>query len=163
MNDNLSDYYNYSVNVLDLGNGFTLGRERVKDLEFITIEHDGTPVYSFWHNPKKKASKNPPKHTGGKPSYVKLMTDGIRKHNLSLDAAGFLVKLADNIQWNTNLLINKRNKKPLIVDDISGIVGVGRNKTLNIIKELTQAQLLNKDKDGYKISPSLIQKGGVRK
>lgn len=163
MDKRLLDYYNRSVNVLDLGNGFILSREEVRGLEFITIEHDGNPVYSFWNNPKKKASKNPPKHTGGKPSYVKLMIEGIRKHNLSLDAAGFLVKLADNIQWNTNLLINKRNKKPLIIDDISKIVGVGRNKTLNIIKELAKAQLLSKDKDGYKISPSLIQKGGAKR
>lgn len=162
MEKRLMDYCNHVTNVLDLGKGFTIGREVLNGSEFIIVEYKGAVIYGFWNNPKKKASKNPPKHTGGKPSYVKLMIDGIRKHNLSLDAAGFLVKLADNIQWNTNLLINKRNKKPLIVDDISGIVGVGRNKTLNIIKELTEAQLLSKDKDGYKISPSLIQKGGKR-
>ena len=84
-------------------------------------------------------------------------------HNLSIDEAGLLVKLADNIEWNTNLLINKRNKKPLIINDISVIVGIGRNKTLTIVKGLTQANLLTKNKDGYKISPTLMQKGGVKK
>lgn len=163
MDKSILDYYSHRTNVLNLGNGFVLGREKVKSIEYITIEFDDEIIYGFWHNPKKKLSKKPPKHTGGKLSYVKLMIEGIKKHNLSIDEAGLLVKLADNIEWNTNLLINKRNKKPLIINDISVIVGIGRNKTLTIVKGLTQANLLTKNKDGYKISPTLMQKGGVKK
>ena len=163
MDKSILDYYNHDANVLNLGKGFVLGREISKGIEYVTVEYEGELIYSFWNNPKRKPSKNPPKHTGGKPSYVKWMVEGLRQHEgLSIEAAGFLVKLTDNIQWSTNLLINKRNKKPLMIDDIPKIVGIGRNKTLDIIKELTTAQLLSKGKDGYKISSSLIQKGGAK-
>ena len=162
--DKLHDFISRNINVLDLDNGLILGRESSRNMDYMTITYGEEILFSWWNNPQKKVSKNPPKHTGGKPSYIKLMVDGVRQHNeLSIEAAGFLLKLTDNIQWSTNLLINKRNKKPLAVDEITGIIGVGRNKTLDIVKELTQAQLLSKDKDGYKISSSLIQKGGAAK
>jgi hypothetical protein len=162
--DKLHEFISRNINVLDLDNGLILGRESSRNMDYMTISYGDEVLFSWWNNPQKKASKNPPKHTGGKPSYIKLMVDGVRQHNeLSIEAAGFLLKLTDNIQWSTNLLINKRNKKPLAVDEITGIIGVGRNKTLDIVKELTQAQLLSKDKDGYKISSSLIQKGGAAK
>jgi len=160
----LHDFILRKVNVLDLGNGFMLGRESCRGMDFMTISYNGETLYSWWHNPRKKVSKDPPKHTGGKPSYVKLMIEGLKQHSeLSNDAIAFVVKISANIQWSTNLLINKRNKKPLNGEDISKIVGMSKSKTYDVMKELTESHLLNKGKDGYKISSSLIQKGGAVK
>ena len=67
---NIHDFILRNVNVLDLGGGFVLGRESCRNMDFMTISYNGETLYSWWHNPRKKVNKNPPKHTGGKPSYV---------------------------------------------------------------------------------------------
>jgi hypothetical protein len=157
------DYYNHITNVLNLGNGFVLGREVTKGIEHITVEFEGVLVYSFWHNPNKKLSKNPPKHTGGKPSYVKQFLKEMQNHKeLSIEAAGFIQKVLPNIDWGSNLLIDQRSKKRLAVDDMCKVINKSKPFTIKVLKELTTAQLLSKDKDGYKISPNLIQKGGTK-
>lgn len=56
-----------------------------------------------------------------------------------------------------------RPTKPLNVDNICEITKKSKPFVIKILRELKKAQLLNKDKDGYKLSPSLIQKGGARK
>lgn len=160
---NIHDFILRKANVLDLGEGFVLGRESCRNMDFMTITYNGETLFSWWNNPKKKASKNPPKHTGGKPSYVKLMIEGLKRHSdLSNDAIAFVVKISANIQWSTNLIINKRSKKPLNGEDISKIVGMSKTKTYDIMKELAQSGLLEKDKDGYRLSAELVQKGGGR-
>ena len=161
MDKSIIDFLNKITNACE--GKLSIGREQLGKREFIVISVDGKEIYSFWYSPNKEVSKEPPKHTGGKPSYVKLMIEGIRKHTeLSIEAAGFLVKMADNIQWGDNLLMDKRSKKSLAADDMCKIAGVGRNKTLAIINELKTAHLLNKDKDGYKLSTCLVQKGGAK-
>lgn len=161
--DKLSEFVCRRVNVLDMGDGLVLGREPANGMDYMTISKDGEVLFAWWSNPKKKASKTP-KHTGGKPPYVKLMTDSLEKHsNLSLESYGFMVRLAGSIQWGTNLIINKRTKKPLNGEMMGKIAGVRKSKAYAIIKELTKEHLLTKDKDGYKISPDLLQKGGVKK
>jgi len=163
MDKQTMDYCNHNTNVLDLGNGFVMGRETSKGIEYITIEYEGKLFYGFFHNPKKKLSKNPPKHTGGKPSYVKQFLQEVQKHkDLSIEAAGFIQKMLYNIDWGNNLLIDQRSKKRLAVDDMCKVINKSKPFTIKVLKELTAAQLLSKDRDGYKISPSLIQKGGVK-
>lgn len=157
------DYCNHNTNVLNIGSGFVIGREVSKGIEHITVELDGELVYSFWHNPKKKLTKNPPKHTGGKPSYVKQFLQEVQKHSgLSIEAAGFIQKMLYNVNWGSNLLIDQRSKKSLKIDDMCKVINKSKPFTTKILKELKTAQLLSKDKDGYKISSSLIQKGGAK-
>jgi hypothetical protein len=160
---NTSDFYNRNVNVLNLGNGFYLGRESVKGMDFMTLSFGDEVLYSWWHNPNKTVANKPPKHTGGKPSYVKLLIKEMQKHDLSLESAGLIQKVIPNINWGDNLLIDTRTKRPLNVDNICEITKKSKPFVIKILRELKKAQLLNKDKDGYKISPSLIQKGGARK
>lgn len=160
----IHDFISHKVNVLDLGNGFTLGRESCRGMDYMTITSGEDVLYSWWNNPNKKVSKSPPKHTGGKPSYVKLMIKGLQQHSeLSNDAIAFVVKVSANIQWSTNLLINKRSKKPLNGEEISKIVGMSKSKAYDVMKELRQSHLLEKDKDGYRLSSSLVQKGGAKR
>lgn len=157
----IHDFIMRQANVLDLGEGFTLGRESCRNMDFMTITHNGETLFSWWHNPKKKISKNQPKHTGGKPSYVKLMIEGLKRHSeISNDAIALIVKISANVQWTTNLIINKRSKKPLNGEDISKVVGMSKSKTYDVMKELIQSGLLEKNKEGYRLSTELIQKGG---
>ena len=159
----LHDFICRRVNIVDLGEGLTLGRETAKNIDFMTITFGNETVFSWWSNPNKKASNKPPKHTGGKPSYVKQFLKEVRKHkNLSIEAAGFIQKMLDNINWGDNLLIDQRSKKALKLKDICEAIGKSKPFTQRIIKELIEAEILNKDKYGYKISPSLIQKGNKR-
>lgn len=159
--DKLLEFYNRNVNVLDLGDGVTLGRESVRGMDFMTISRGNEVLYSWWSNPNKKASKNPPKHTGGKPSYVKLLIKEMQKHpELSVEAAGVIQKLIPNVKWGDNLLVHARSKKPLRISDICEITRKSKPFIIKTLNELKTAGLLIKDAEGYKISSSLIQKGG---
>lgn len=158
-----SDFYNRKVNVIDLGNGFHLGRESVKGMDFMTLSKGDEVLYSWWHNPNKTVTNKPPKHTGGKPSYVKLLIKEMQKHDISLESAGLIQKVIPNIHWGDNLLMDTRSKKPLNIDNLCTITKKSKPFIIKTLKELRETNLLVKDKDGYKISPSLIQKGGVRK
>jgi transposase len=162
MNKAQLDYFNYTVNVMP-GDGIAIGREITKEMENITITLGDKVIYNFWNNPKEKPTNKPPKHTGGKPSYIKIMLKAVQEHKeLSLNASGFFLKVADNIQWESNLLIDKRSKKPLNVDDISKVIGIKKTLAYEVIRELKGTSLLIKDKEGFKISTSLIQKGGAK-
>lgn len=158
MDKQILDYFDHKVNVCQ--GQFSIGREQIGKMEYIVITIDGKEVYSFWRNPNKRVSKEPPKHTGGKPSYVKLMLQEMQKYNLSLEAAGFVNKMTKHIRWGDNLLIDRRTKKPLVVEDFCTIIGKSKPVTLKIIGELKGFGLLTKDKEGYRISPNLVQKGG---
>lgn len=159
--DDIAKFMNREVNVLDLGNGLTLGRESVKGMDYMMIVHKDEVFLTWWSNPKKPATKKIPKHTGGKPSYVKLLLKEMQKHaELSVESAGLIQKVIPNIRWGDNLIIDVRSKKPLFINDLSEIIKKSKPVTLKIVKELMSAGLLIKDNDGYKISPTLIQKGG---
>jgi hypothetical protein len=161
--EQLNEFINRKVNVVDLGNGLTLGRESARNMDFMTITYGGETIFSWWSNPNKKVSKNPPKHTGGKPSYVKLLIKEMQKHDVSLEAAGLIQKVIQNINWGDNLLIDTRSKKPLNIDNICAITKKSKPFIIKTLKELRETNLLIKDKDGYKISSYLIQKGGAKK
>jgi hypothetical protein len=162
--DKLLEFYNRNVNVLDLGNGLMLGRESVKGIDYMTISKGDEVLYSWWHNPNKTVTNKPPKHTGGKPSYVKLLIKEMQKHpELSVEAAGVIQKLIPNVKWGDNLLIHTRSKKPLRISDICEITHKSKPFIIKTFNELKAADLLVKDNEGYKISSSLIQKGGGKK
>jgi len=161
--DKLYEFVSRNVNVLDLGNGLTLSRESSRNMDYMTISRGDEVLYAWWHNPHRTQGKNPPKHTGGRPSYVKQFLKEMEKHvELSVEAAGFIQKVIPNINWGNNLIVDKRSKKTLVADDLCKIINKSKPVTLKIIKELTEAQLLSKGKDGYRISSSLIQKGGAK-
>lgn len=162
--DKLTEFYDRRINVLDLGNGLTLGRESANNMDYMIITCGQEILYAWWHNPNKKVTNKPPKHTGGKPPYIKIMLKAVQEHKgLSLNASGFFIKIANNIQWTDNLVIDMRSKKALSVEGITTILGIKKTLTYDTIKELREADLLIKDKDGYRISTCLIQKGGGKK
>jgi len=148
-------------------------REPASDgMEHITIKTaDGeNTLYEFWHNSNKvaKQNKGPPRHTGGKSPYVKLMTEEIRRMqkeglNGREECLGVLLYLSDNIEWGTGRLINKRSKKPLQRADLSKVLGYSNEKLNRIIKNLKDNDLLAYSPEGYFISSRLIQKGTNKK
>lgn len=161
--DNITEFHNRRANVLDLGNGLVLGRESVKGMDFMTITQGDEILFAWWHNPKRKPTDKPPKHTGGKPSYVKLLIKEMQNHDLSLEAAGLIQKVIPNINWGDNLLIDVRSKKPLNVDGLCKILKKSKPFVIKILNELKETNLIIKDKEGYKVSPNLIQKGGAKR
>ncbi|MEN6312789.1 MAG: hypothetical protein ABFD25_00920 [Clostridiaceae bacterium] len=165
MDKQFLDFQNRTVNALNAdGKGISIIRETLNGMDRFTILVDGTPWKSFWEKIDKPLTSKPPKHTGGKPSYIKIMLKEVSEHpELSIEAAAFFIKTSNNVQWGDNLLIDKRSKKALTAIEIGKIVGLGKNKTLSVIKELREADLLIKDKQGYKISSCLVQKGGAKK
>lgn len=166
MNKHFIDFQNRTVNALQAdGNEISFIRETVNGMDRFTIFVDGTPWKIFWEKiDKPLPTDKPPKHTGGKPPFIKLMLKEISENpKLSIEAAGLVLKMGNNIQWGDNLLIDKRSKKALTALEIGEVARLKRNKTLSIIKELREADLLIKDKQGYKISSCLVQKGGAKK
>ena len=158
----IGEFWARKVNVLELGEGIMLGRESTGAMDYMTISRGEEVLYGWWHNPERKIRKGVPKHTGGKKPYIKIMVEEIQKHTeISLSAAGFLIKLAGNINWSDNKLINKRSKKPLNAEGIQKILGIGKSRVYEIISELKKDNVLIDCGDEYRISTCLIQKGGA--
>ena len=162
MDKELLDYLNHNTNVFNAN--LTVGRETMPNgMEYLTFSlPDGTVIYDKWHNPKKKISRNPPKHTGGKKPYIMLMLEALRKmqgDNVDL-AISSAIMLSDNIQWNTGLLVEK--KKPVNYEGLKKIFNCSNDKVSKRIKAMQETGILLKDKDGYKISTDFIKKGGAK-
>jgi hypothetical protein len=132
---------------------------------FIIKNADDLIIKEYWEKiGSSKPTGRPPKHTGGKKPFIKIMLQEIEKHSdLSLSASGFFIKISKNIQWGDNLIINKRTKKALSVDDMTTLLKVSKPSTYKIIEELKKEKLIFKDNEGYKLSTDLIQKGGKKK
>lgn len=163
MDKGLTDFLSGFTNAA-ICTGMTVMRETQNGIECITFFVDGKPYISHWRNPAKKDVKGKPKHTGGKKPYLMLMIEAINElKGDDIDiAVGSAALLGNNIQWNTGLIVDKRTKKPLLYKDLKTIYKCGDNKLSNKIKIMKQYGILLKDKDGYKISPNFIKKGGVK-
>lgn len=162
MDNLLSDYFNGSVNVY-AGN-LVVGRERLPNgYEYINLSTgEGTVVYEFFYNPRKKVKKDvQPKHCGHKQPYVMLMLHGIRelKCKNRIEIMGAIVALSDNIEWNSGMLIQKRPKRFLKSADIVKIIGWSKSKTFALLKQMKQLEIIEKADEGYRISEKYIRKG----
>jgi hypothetical protein len=159
MDKELLKFLNGEINTL---NGVTIGREKnANGYCYMTISYDNTVINSFWYDPQKpKKSDKPPKHTGGKPAYLKVYYNELKKKELSLESLGLLTRLGLNIQWNTGKLINARTKNALTMDELCKIAGKTHKTITKTLKELQEKGVLTKDKKEYLLSPDFIAKGG---
>lgn len=158
----LKDFWERKVNVVELADGLMLGRESTGVMDYMTISFGGEVLYGWWHNPDREVRKGEPKHTGGKKPYAKLMLQELEKRkDITLEAAGAVVKLLPHIDWKNNRIINKRSKKPLAAEDFMGLMGIGHNKLYKILGELKDRQVIEKVGGEYRLSPYLIQKGAT--
>lgn len=169
MDKDLLAFLNRETNAVKLT--LTISRETLDNThEHICISHDDLTEYlfTFWRVMKSDKPKPERKHTGGKKPYIMVMVEKIRalqKENSDLNLENILgsaVMLADNIEWNTGLLVNKRKKTPLSFADLRKIYGCSNDKLARKIKEMESVGVLLKDKEGYKISPFFIRKGGKK-
>lgn len=163
MNKELFKYLSNEINVVKVE--VIISREKTNNgQEYIHITTDGLEdyIYKFWVSSNKNNEN--PKHTGGKKSYTKIMSEYLDEHpELSLEASGLLFKLSNKIMWNNNLIVNKRTKKPLNIEDICKLVNKSKPTVIKVMDELKQLGLLIHDNDGYKISNVIMQKGGAKK
>jgi len=165
MDKDLRDFMNGDKNAVKVE--IIISREKTDNgTEHVYIKEPDSlcELYDFWHNPEKARGDKPPKHTGGKKPYIMLMVEAIRKlkgDNVET-AISSAIMLADNIQWNTGLLTDKRKKKPLSYEDLRKLYGCSNDKLTNKIKAMEHHGILLKDKEGYKISTDFIKKGGAK-
>lgn len=180
MDKDLLDFINKKTNVYIIGN-FMKQREIKSDgWEFYTetiidpLDRSKDVVWhTYWINPnEKKLTKKNPKHTGGKKSYSMLMTDELKavRDNLkengvknAEEVLGYVFVLTEHSEFNTNRLINKRNKKSLQYKDLLEILGCSNNKLNKMIKILKDNNLLSNTNEGYFISQKFIKKGKSKK
>jgi hypothetical protein len=159
----LLKYLNNEVNAVEAN--VIIGREKVQDnREYVVVtpKESDQPLYAFW-NTRKGKRKGKPKHTGGKPSYVKLYLGELDKHSsLSLEATGACVRLARYIEWHTGYLITGKGQRKRYMgrDDIAKSLGVSLSTAKRTISCLKRAGVLDHDKTGYKMV-GLILKGGA--
>lgn len=166
MDANLYQYLNYETNVVKAE--VIISREKTsRGQEYIHISIDEDEMYTFWHNPDKVKSKSERRTGGGKKSYIMLMIEHIGEVQLQIDEdispiLGDAVRLANNIEWGTGKLINKRTKKPLKYDDVRKIYSCSCEKLNNKISKMKGINLLRHTSEGYFISTDFIKKGGSR-
>jgi hypothetical protein len=152
---------------VELGGGNVISADRHTETWWqIILAHDGEEIFRLNYNPKakQKEGKEPSKHTGGRKSYVMLMTKQLRKlkkseANNKLELIGFITYLSDYIEWGTGRLINKRTKKPLRYEDLSKITELNNRKLNSIIADLKRLYLLMHTVEGYFLSPIIVKKG----
>lgn len=112
------------------------------------------------HAKMYRLKSDKPKHSGGQPTYVKLFTASLLENkDLSISAAGFLLKLSVNIDWHTGILIHRRSKKPLMCKDFEKLLNISKNTVSNIIKELKEKDLIKREKSKYIVSSKIMCKG----
>ena len=164
---------------------FMMSREVVGQVEYISVSLPDSeePILTVWRSRKKKGEKERkrkkgeseepvgeivkvrPKHTGGKRPYIMLMQDQRDTiNNLSIDAAGLIMKLLAGgfIAWNTGQIIDRRTKKALTAENISTRFTIGKNKLKAILKELTEYKIIKYDpsKRSYFFNARFARKGG---
>lgn len=162
---------------------FIIGREMAGNSEFVIVSLPDRekPLYALW-NSKKAANrykkveycdtdeiifeKVEPKGTGGEESYVMLMVYAINelnKKDISINAAGAIFKLVDNIEWNTGRICRLRDGKPMNRKMLMDELGVCENKLKCIIKELKNLGVVHYDKSkkAYYFNRKYIRKGAA--
>jgi hypothetical protein len=171
MNKTQLEFFNHEKNILPLDNMRAIRQETFNGVEHIVIKMDDIVVFEIFKKIERDAKafkeegKQRPKHTGGKPSYIKIMTDYLNKNDISIDCIGLLVKLSiKNITWNTGKLTRGKGKyiKPLTLDDMCEITHKSKTYISETIRQLKGKGIIKQDKEGYSISHEVIQKGGVK-
>lgn len=160
---------------------FIIGRERAgnSELIFVSLPESEKPLYALWNSKKtvKKYSvvkkndsdeivfeKVEPKGTGGKETYVMLMEyalNELNKKNISIIAAGAIIKLVDCVEWGTGRLCRKRDSKTINRNMIKEILKVSDNNLRKILKELKELNVLYYDnrKKAYFFNTRYLRKG----
>lgn len=161
MNEQFLMFLNREVNVVNAN--VLIGREQANTgTEFITITScdNEEPIYSFWNKHTRKPSTNP-KHTGGKPAYIKLYIKKVLKNNIDYDLIGVCFKLSAYMRWDAEYLeIGKgRRRRYIASDDIAKILNVSRATTFRLLKRMRASGLIDHDSTGYKLTGGYFVKG----
>lgn len=122
----------------------------------------GREFISGWYGKERKQKSANPKHTGGKPSYVKLYPKGLDAVTEKLGEVelGMLFKMTCFIEWKTGVLIDKRTKKPLDFAGLQKVTGHSEATLSRRLDALRSVGAITTDDQGhYVVSPELLRKG----
>lgn len=161
MDKNLLAFLNKEINVIKTE--VIISREPTsKGTELIHFSVGERELYQVWKNSNDNNAKQ--KSTGGKKPYIMLMIQEVSKlagsgiDNIE-EVVGFLILLAENIEWNTGRVINKRSKKSFKYIDLQNKYSGSKYKFERIMKILKDNNLLIHTSEGYFISRRFIKKG----
>jgi hypothetical protein len=162
----LSEFWEGSIDkMFDAGynavqKNLMIGRERLDTgAELIVVtDYEGTMpkiIISGWRSKNKHQRKNAiPKHTGGKPSYIKLYSRFFEKlqqqgqqPKLKDAEIGTALRIAAFADWKTGKLIDKKTKKPLNLAALSNKLGYSKRTMIDRVEALQENGII-KQRDG---------------
>lgn len=143
-----------------------VGRERKENGAIYIVVSDYNrekpkTLGGWWQGLRRRTSKKP-KHTGGKPAYLKLMLADLAEvtEKLNEKELGILLKLAKYIDWHTGVLINTKTKTPLTTEELEQILECSRTTLTYRLNNLKRAEVIETDSEGrFIFSRELLQKG----
>lgn len=163
MDKEYSRFIRGETNVLIIGDGFVLTRDKIpkRDLDYYVLKHEDIIITEWYGNLGERYTKK--KSTGGKKPYVMLMTEKLNSlmqyGEVTVEQIGYLTLLTPHIEWNTGKLVHKRSKKSITQSDICELFGISEKTWYRRFRELQNNNLMSYD-DGYYISTELFKKGG---
>ena len=159
------------IDMLDLGDGIILSRERTKKKCDLWHFSDGEKdLKQLWVNKTEKPEKEKKRgsfYTGGKQPYSMHMDKEYRALLESKNYKGDLLKqfgvvsaLQYYAEFGNGRLINRRTKKPLTRDAMADYAGVKHGTFYRLLGDMVSNGLIEKKTDGYYISRNFVKKGG---
>lgn len=167
----LSEFLNGNIGVLhsltDEGHEISIIREDTKENTLLTIKLDELVIARQW-NPNKLSEKLQKKErkanmsgicfqNGGQKSYLTVYDYWL--DDISIEAIGLLSKLFKNIRYKDGLLINRRTKLPILIDDMCTILKKSRPFIIKALRELKVKNIITKKNKGYYVSLEAVKRG----
>lgn len=162
------------IDILDLGDGIILSRERTNRKCDLWHFSDGKKdLKQLWVNEDRKHDGDKKKQgsfqTGGKKPYSMHLDEEYHALMESKDSKGDLIKqfgivsvLQYYAEFNTGRLVNRRTKKSLTRDMMADSVGVKHGTFYRLVKDMISNGLIEKKSDGYYISRKFVKKGAKK-
>lgn len=167
MDKEYSRFIRGETNVLIIGEGFVLTRDRMpkRDIDYYVLKREDIIITEWYGNLGERYTKK--KSSGGRKPYVMLMTEKLNSlmqgGKVTVEQIGYLTMLSSYIEWNTGRLIHKRSKKSITQSDICEMFNISEKTWNRRLRELQDNNLMSFKEDGYFISAELFKKGGAKK
>ena len=156
------------IDVLDLGGGIILSRERTKRNADLWHFSDGEKdVKQMWVKRSKESMEKDRKdfQTGGREPYTMHM-DRAYQELMKRETAGDLMKQFGFVsmvqyftEYGTGRIVNRRTKKSMTGAEIAKKVGIALPTFKKLVRDMKANGIIEHRADGYYISRRLIKKG----
>ena len=167
------------VDVVDLGGGIILSRERTKNKCDLWHFSDGEKdIKQIWVKRERKIVKGKVEEepedkedfqTGGQEPYSMSMDRNFQslvrakdKQGDLMRQFGLLLMLQYYAEFGTGRIVNRRTKDPLTREQIGRIADTKLSKLDKLLRDMKHNGLIERRDDGYYISRRFIKKGAKK-